>query len=230
MTGAGAREAGGYDSEMVQAFSRDLAARITRLSEWQLNYWDRLGIVRPSIVVEAEPGLPRLYDFRDVLKLRVAAEFRKRHWRPTQIRNAMLRLEARGIDDPLFTVTFIAEPKGGEILMVDPSSDTAMSARNPDQKALPFVDLDMKDLRSGLVARISELTRRKTGEIKKLRSVMGSQPVIVGTRVPTEKIALLASQGLTAPAIAAALPSLTVEDVEAALEFERAQQRRRRSA
>lgn len=214
----------GCSIAVIQAFGQELVTRITGLTKRQLEYWDQLAVVQPSIA-PWEPWLPRLYSFRDLMKLKVAAEMRRRHIIPSRIKRSMDELEARGFEDPLLTLRFVADPKGTQVFYLDPATGP-MSVRAVDQTAAVY-DLRLRDLRSGLEETINELTQRPTGEVRQMRGVHANAPVIEGTRVPTAKIARLRNEGWDVDRILAAFPHLVREDVEAALRFEDARARRR---
>jgi uncharacterized protein (DUF433 family) len=212
---------------MVQAFTPELVQRIADITPGQLHYWEHLGIVRPSVAEYEQRGLPRLYSFRDLIALKVAAEMRRRKMLPGRIKALMDEFERRGVESPLLTLRFYGDPdsEGSGVYWYDPSVDAPLSARALDQMADTY-DLRLKDLRADLEGTIAELTKRPVGKVEKVRSVQGSRPVIAGTRVPTAKIARLHHEGWDVDRIRHAYPSLAVEDVEAALTFERQQERR----
>ena len=58
------------------SFSTAQTARLTGLSPRQLDYWDRQGFVRPSLVRASGYGSARRYSFEDLVRLRVAARLR----------------------------------------------------------------------------------------------------------------------------------------------------------
>lgn len=212
----------------IEAFSQDLVRRITGLSRRQLEYWDQIGLISPSVARHDLPGLPRLYSFRDLLMFKVAAEMRRRHVLPGEMKAAITELERRGFTDPLLTLRIVGDPEGGRAYWIDPRSQATMSWRAIDQQAEVY-DLTLQDLRSGLQATIRQLTARTEGRVEKVRGVQGSEPVVAGTRVPTRKIMALVDDGWDADDVVAALPHLTPRDVEGAINFER-ERRRRRSA
>jgi uncharacterized protein (DUF433 family) len=212
---------------VIEAFTQDLAAKVTGLTRRQLEYWDELGVVTPSIASH-EWRLPRLYSFRDLLKLKVAAEMRRLKWLPGQIRRMMRDLEAKGFDDPLLTLRFVADPKGSKgnrVYYIDPQAGP-MSARVPGQEAAVF-DLKLRDLRTGLEDTIDRLTQRQPGTVRKIRQVQGSAPVLEGTRIRTSLVAQLRDEGWGVRRIIAAYPHLTRADVRAALEYEDSLPKRR---
>ncbi|MGH2464326.1 MAG: DUF433 domain-containing protein [Candidatus Limnocylindrales bacterium] len=238
----------------IEAFSQDLVRRITGLTRRQLEYWDELGLISPSVAQHDFPGLPRLYSFRDVLQLKAAAEMRKRNVLPGEMKARIEELQARGVPDPLLTLRIVAEtdedpgvtllgdpldatrstrrrsPKRlhGRAYWIDPASNNPMSWRHSEQPAIVF-ESTLKDLRSGLMATIQELTTREDGRVETVRGVQGKQPVIAGTRVPTRKVAELLDDGWGPDDVIAAMPHLTRRDVDAAAAFEE-ERRRRRSA
>ena len=238
----------------IEAFSQDFVRRITGLSRRQLEYWDALGLIRPSVARHDLPGLPRLYAFRDLLELKAAAEMRQHNVLPSEMKARIEELRTRGLTDPLLTLRIVAEPeedegvdllgkplpvarptcrrsprrRRGRAYWIDPASQAAMSWRQADQQAEVF-EATLKDLRSGLMTTIRELTAREEGSVEKVRGVQGSRWVIAGTRVPTRKVAELLEGGWSPDDVVAALPHLTPRDVEAAAEFEM-DHRRRRSA
>lgn len=216
----------------IEAFDQDLVRRITRLSRRQLEYWDQINLISPSVAAHEVAGLPRLYSFRDLLKLKVAAEMRRRHVLPGEMKAKIVELEQRGITDPLLTLRIVGDPEAeggrGRAFWIDPRSDAPMSWKDTNQPAAVY-DLKMEDLRSGLQATIQQLTARSDGHVETVRGVQGSEPVIAGTRVPVRKIAALVKDGWGPDEVVAAMPHLTTKDVEAAISFEE-ERRRRRSA
>jgi DNA-binding transcriptional MerR regulator len=55
-----------------EGFTAQQASRLTSCTAHQLRYWDRVGLVKPSIQgTGGRPGRRRLYSFRDLVALRV---------------------------------------------------------------------------------------------------------------------------------------------------------------
>jgi len=61
----------------IRAFTAEKVLRLTGISKRQLQYWDERDFVRPSLTSREGRGRRRLYDFRDLVSLRVAADLRR---------------------------------------------------------------------------------------------------------------------------------------------------------
>ena len=56
----------------MEGFGVLQACRLTGCTTHQLRYWDKIGLVRPSVqATGGRPGVRRLYSFRDLVALRV---------------------------------------------------------------------------------------------------------------------------------------------------------------
>ena len=65
-----------FKSVIQDEFSTAQAARLTGLTPRQLDHWDRLGFLRPSLREASGYGSRRRYSFADLVKLKVAARLR----------------------------------------------------------------------------------------------------------------------------------------------------------
>lgn len=55
-------------------FSADVTWRVVGISYRQLDYWDKTGLIRPSVQKARGKGSRRLYSFEDLVELRVVAK------------------------------------------------------------------------------------------------------------------------------------------------------------
>jgi DNA-binding transcriptional MerR regulator len=56
----------------LEAFTAQQASKLTGCTSHQLRYWDRVGLVQPTVQgTGGRPGVRRLYSFRDLVALRV---------------------------------------------------------------------------------------------------------------------------------------------------------------
>ena len=75
------------------------AASACGISYRQLDYWDRTGLVQPSVRGAAGSGSQRLYAFRDILVLKLVKRLLDTGVSLQQIRIAVEQLRAAGIND-----------------------------------------------------------------------------------------------------------------------------------
>ena len=75
------------------------AAAAAGITYRQLDYWDRTGLVVPSIQSAAGSGSQRLYSFRDILVLKLVKRLLDTGVSLQQIRIAVEQLRAAGISD-----------------------------------------------------------------------------------------------------------------------------------
>lgn len=71
------------------SFSTAQAARLTGLSARQLDHWDRLGFLSPSLRSAAGYGSRRRYSFADVVRLRLAGKLRAAGFGLGQVRRVV---------------------------------------------------------------------------------------------------------------------------------------------
>jgi DNA-binding transcriptional MerR regulator len=84
------------------------AAAAAGISYRQLDYWDRTGLVQPSVRGAAGSGSQRLYAFRDVLVLKLVKRLLDTGVSLQQIRLAVEQLRAAGIND-LARITLMSD-------------------------------------------------------------------------------------------------------------------------
>jgi DNA-binding transcriptional MerR regulator len=85
-----------FTNVISQSFSTAQVARLTGLTARQLDHWDRLGFVNPSIQKARGYGSARRYSFEDVVRLRVAARLRIAGLGLSRIRRCAQALERLG--------------------------------------------------------------------------------------------------------------------------------------
>lgn len=84
------------------------AASACGISYRQLDYWDRTGLVQPSVRGAAGSGSQRLYAFRDILVLKLVKRLLDTGVSLQQIRIAVEQLRAAGIND-LAEITLMSD-------------------------------------------------------------------------------------------------------------------------
>ncbi len=126
---------------MEQAFTAEQACRLSNCTHHQLRYWDRVGLVGPSIQgTGGRPGVRRLYSFRDLIALRVVRSLLDNGMSLQRVRRAWdyLRREG-GMDGHLSDVKLVTD--GLTIFRVSKDDDELMDALREGQLAF-FVAID----------------------------------------------------------------------------------------
>jgi len=124
-----------------QAFTAEQACRLSNCTHHQLRYWDRVGLVGPSIQgTGGRPGVRRLYSFRDLIALRVVRSLLDNGMSLQRVRRAWdyLRREG-GMDGHLSDVKLVTD--GLTIFRVSSDDDELMDALREGQLAF-FVAID----------------------------------------------------------------------------------------
>jgi DNA-binding transcriptional MerR regulator len=197
----------------VRAFTSRKVCGLTGLSPRQLQYWDERGFVSPSLRRRKGPGRRRLYDFRDLVSLRVASDLRREGISLQLIRSVVDHLRDLDYANPLSELRFWVDK--GRLDFSE--ADTVREGRLPSQTivegVIPFAEI-VRELDEEIVRLDQE---RPVGQIERRRGVLGSKPVIAGTRIPVQTLQRLRDDGADEAEILELYPDLTPADVKAAL-------------
>lgn len=221
MTPSAARE----DTIEVSGFTADRVRRLTGLTPRQIQYWDERGFIRPSLTKRKGRGRRRLYSFRDLVALKVAAELRK-SFSLQLIRRVADYLRELDYRNPLAELRFVTL---GNRLFFQESAHW-QDARQRGQIVASYV-VPIGEIAEGLRRQI-EVDRartRKPGVLQRRRGVLGGKLVLAGTRITVRSIQNLLRDGASTAEILELYPDLSAKDVEAARSAERQQRRKRAS-
>ena len=204
------------------AFSAEHVCRVTGLSQRQLAYWDDTGFFRPEYADEdRRTPYGRVYSFRDVVGLKTLAILRKRYKIPLQeLRNVAAWLAGRGTELWADTTFYVL---GRHVLYDDPATGELMSGRHKGQTALrlPMTEV-LRETRED-IEKLRQRAPDEIGKIDRQRYVAQNAPVLAGTRIPTSAIWNFHQAGFDTDAIIREYPTLTREDVAAAIQYEELQ-------
>jgi DNA-binding transcriptional MerR regulator len=210
----------------VRAFTSDKVSRLTGLTRRRLQYWDERGFISPNLSKSVEGrGHRRLYDFKDLVSLRVATQLRSEGVSLQEIRRTVGHLRGLDYQHPLAEIRF--EQVKGRLYFQE--AGTIRSGRRPEQVIATFA-IPFRAIVHRLEQDIAKLDRRPFGRIERRRGVLGSKPVIAGTRIPVASIQRLSSAGASVTRIRQLYPDLTGKDIRAALAAEVAVRPRKRAS
>ncbi len=124
-----------------QAFTAEQAGRLTNCTPHQLRYWDRVGLVVPSVQsTGGRPGVRRLYSFRDLVALRVVRSLLDNGMSLQRVRRAWEYLRRNAdFDDHLASVKLVTD--GRSIFSVVSDDGELLDALREGQLAF-FIAID----------------------------------------------------------------------------------------
>lgn len=124
-----------------RGFTAEQASRLSNCTHHQLRYWDRVGLVSPSIQgTGGRPGVRRLYSFRDLVALRVVRSLLDNGMSLQRVRRAWDYLRREGdMEDHLSDVKLVTD--GQTIFHVGSDEGELMDALRQGQLAF-FVAID----------------------------------------------------------------------------------------
>lgn len=124
-----------------RGFTAEQASRLSNCTHHQLRYWDRVGLVAPSIQgTGGRPGVRRLYSFRDLVALRVVRSLLDNGMSLQRVRRAWDYLRREGdMEDHLSDVKLVTD--GQTIFHVGSDEGELMDALRQGQLAF-FVAID----------------------------------------------------------------------------------------
>ncbi len=148
-----------FSNVVSSAFSTAQVARLTGLSERQLDHWDRQGFFKPSLSRASGYGSTRRYSFADVVRLRVAARLRAAGVGLARIRRCAEALERLGGEaGDLGGVRLIVA--GSRVLWAR-SDEEVVDLLKEGQLVLVFSLGDAVEETAGAVARLNRESARE---------------------------------------------------------------------
>ncbi|SMH55237.1 DUF433 domain-containing protein [Mesorhizobium australicum] len=204
---------------VIAAFTEDQAARLTGVSKRQLASWYKSGFFVPSIDFhESGRAYSRLYSFRDLLSLRVLNQLRNEtRVSFPHLREVKEELSHLGDERWVKSILYVR----GKKVVIERENATRYEAGSGQE----VLQIPLKIVVSGMHERIKQLGVRdadKIGSIERKRGVVHNQAVIAGTRVPVSSVKSFADAGYSVDQIKREYPSLTEDDIRAAIAFDEA--------
>jgi uncharacterized protein (DUF433 family) len=195
----------------VLAIPDKRAVKLARITMGKLRYWEKTGLIVPSIKRQISPrNTVRLYNYQDLLGLLVAAELRNRV-SLQHIRRVVAQLQDRGFADPLRELRFATH--GNDVYFQYP--DGSWSG-DPDPDQVIFHQVIALDALREKIPTANQRDPNVAGQVVSRRGVLGGKPIFAGTRIPVATVQRYLQAGYGTDAIIEEYPSLTPADIEAA--------------
>lgn len=206
------------NAEIISAFSEEQAARLTGVTVHRLRHWDRTRFFTPSLGDDDRRSpYSRVYSFRDLLSLQVLRALRDDAGCSLQhLRGVRDKLAHLGHDLWSRTRLYVLNKK---VVFYDEEND---ELREPVSGQM-VLQIPLHGVLRGMERSVREMSKRQSGDIGKIerkRSVSHNAAVIAGTRITVGAIKRLSEDGLTTDQILSEFPSLTAEDIAAALKYQ----------
>jgi uncharacterized protein (DUF433 family) len=205
---------------VLSAFTEDHVERLTGISRRQLRYWDRTEFFIPSLgYSDRRAPYSRLYSFRDLVCLKVInARRHESNVSLPQLREVKERLTHLGDDLWAKTTLYVLNKR---VIFYNPETDNkeeVVTGQGILQIPLIVVSGDMETAVRALWRRDNETI----GKIERNKGIAHNQAVIAGTRIPVKSVKAFADAGYSIDQIKKEYPTLTDEDIRAAIKFEAA--------
>ena len=152
----------------MEGFTADQASRFTGCTAHQLRYWDRIGLVKPSVQsTGGRPGVRRLYSFRDVVALKVVRSLLDGGMSLQRVRRAYEYLRKKaGLEEHLSEVKLVTD--GQSIFKICRTDGEVLDALKEGQMAF-FLAID--EIARGVDGRVAEYLYDREEFVNALRRV-----------------------------------------------------------
>lgn len=206
-------------NNVVIALTEDHVARITGLSKGQLRAWDRRGFFVPRYAYDdRHRAYSRIYSFKDAVGLRTIAKLRSA---PYRIGIARLEALAKRMEED--EISHWADAKvwvvNGELHYWHPRLNEIKGSETGQLAMVPIINV-IEEVK----AKIDNIKTRQAetfGKVERHKYVARNSWVVAGTRIPTATIRRYIEAGYSRSAIIDEYPSLTSDDIDAALDHEK---------
>lgn len=200
------------------ALTEDHVSRITGLTKGQLRAWDRRGFFVPRYAYsDRSSAYSRIYSFKDAAGLKTISVLRHKYKISLRkLTNVAKELEARGFSHWADTKLYVLKK---EVYFKHRRSDHIESLKDGQYAMLSVIDV-INDVHEKVI----ELKKRipsQRGRIERNKYVARNSWVIAGTRIPTATIQRYVDAGFTEGQILREYPTLTADDMQAALDHEK---------
>lgn len=203
------------NNTVVAAFSADQVVKLTGLTVRQLAYWDDTGFFKPQYASENRRSpYSRIYSFSDIVGLRTISLLKNGYNVSLKHLKDTAEKLSRYTKKPWSEIKLAVWNR--EVTWIDPDTGKPASVLSGQFILFELIDVieDMKQKTESLRTRSSD----EIGKVVRKRNIAHNRPVFAGTRIPVAAVRNFADAGYSVDAILREYPSLTKEDLEAALQ------------
>jgi predicted RNase H-like HicB family nuclease len=179
-------------------YNTKTVSQIIGVTARQLGYWDKTGLVKPSIAQAEGKGTRRLYSFLDIVQIRTAKALRNQGMSLQNVRKcvAFLRKYASEIEHPSAELKLLTD--GQTIFALTADKDVIMDTLNSGQLIL---SLAIGQFVNNIRGKIVQLTQREVSTVVvddfEYQVVIESDPQAGGYVIECPAIKGCVSQGET---------------------------------
>lgn len=168
----------------MEGFTALQASRLTGCTGNQLRYWDKIGLVKPTVQsTGGRPGVRRKYSFRDLVALKVVKSLLDGGMSLQRVRRAYTYLrEHAGLEEHLSSIKLITD--GSSIFKVAKNEGEILDALRHGQMTF-YVAIDQiaQEVNGG----VSEFLRDRDQFVRTLHSVENDLAEESGLRKPRRR-------------------------------------------
>jgi predicted RNase H-like HicB family nuclease len=137
-------------------FNTETVAKITGLSRRQVDYWDVIHFIKPSVADARGKGSVRLYSFEDLVQLKVAKSLREKGISLQRIRKAIqyLKKNMPEVSKPLAEMRFLTD--GDTIFVITKDTKKIIDTLRNGQIVISIALADLINELRGKVYEIQE--------------------------------------------------------------------------
>jgi len=203
-------------------YRAERAGQLSGIPARTVYHWAREGLLVPDYDDER----PKHWSYRDLVYLRLFAWLRSKRHSPAAASGHVTRIRSRLAEEPADPMMLRGD---GRIVLLGDEREDALSRQQLMEGVLEhlssfdlLVPVDIDELRVGHRDRLWGPNLVRPSEATRMSPwVMGGEPCIDGSRVPTSTVyALNSRRGLSHANIASLYPGITVDQVTDALRLE----------
>jgi len=153
-------------------FNTNIVSRLTGLTKRQIDYWDRIHFIKPSIKEASGYGSVRLYSFTDLVQLKVARTLKEKGLSVQKIRKSInyLKKTFPGVEKPLAEMRLITD--GETIFVLTENKETILDTLSKGQMVMSIAIGEIIEELKGEVEKISKQRKYKVKVMKESYEVI----------------------------------------------------------